>query len=220
MSSHSLTLTRRTLFIECLFMFVVLPMLVAWFKPLGSVYLILWLLTLYCGFLLHRHYGWGFMADWNAEALDRVVMKRIFLRFLPFCVALTWFTWHMMPTSLFNLPFNNSLMWVSIMLLYPPMSILPQEVICRSFFFRRYEPLLPNPAHIRVASALAFGWMHFIMMNWVAVVFSAIGGVMFADTYGRTRSLKAVCFEHTLYGCYVFTVGLGYYFYHGNAMRG
>lgn len=219
MHSHSLTPTRTVLFLECLFIFVMLPVLVAWTKPLGAVYLILWVLMLYCGFLLQRHYEWSFRSDWNYAALDRATIRRICLRFLPFGIALLWFTWHTIPDSLFGLPRTHTLMWVGIMALYPPMSILPQEIITRSFFFRRYAALMPNPLHVRLASALAFGWMHFIMLNWVAVVFSAIGGVMFADTYGRTRSLAVVCFEHAIYGCFVFTVGLGYFFYHGNAMH-
>ena len=45
------------------------------------------------------------------------------------------------------------------------------------------------------------------------------GGLFFADTYAKTRSLAAVYFEHALYGCYLFTIGLGFYFYHGNAVR-
>jgi hypothetical protein len=49
----------------------------------------------------------------------------------------------------------------------------------------------------------------------VAVVFSMIGGYFFATTYTRHKSLAAAFIEHSLYGCYLFTIGLGYYFYHG-----
>jgi hypothetical protein len=43
-----------------------------------------------------------------------------------------------------------------------------------------------------------------------------IGGWFFAETYARTRSMRLVWLEHALYGCLVFTIGLGDYFYHGN----
>ena len=36
---------------------------------------------------------------------------------------------------------------------------------------------------------------------------------MFATTYQRYRSLALVCLEHAIYGCLIFTLGLGWYFY-------
>jgi uncharacterized protein len=44
-----------------------------------------------------------------------------------------------------------------------------------------------------------------------------IGGVLFANDYSRHRSLTLTCFEHSLYGCLIFTVGLGRFFYTGAA---
>ena len=49
----------------------------------------------------------------------------------------------------------------------------------------------------------------------LAVALCVIGGWLFADTYSRTRSLWLASAEHALYGCLVFTVGLGRYFYGG-----
>lgn len=37
-------------------------------------------------------------------------------------------------------------------------------------------------------------------------------GVLFAWTYERTRSTLAVSVEHALFGCWMFTVGLGSFF--------
>jgi hypothetical protein len=210
--------TRRRL-IECLLIFVCLPLLIAWLKPRGYIYGILWLLMAFCAQLLQHQYGWKFKDDWNWKGLSGKEVKRIVLRFIPFGAALLWFTWYTIPGELFSLPNRSLIMWATIMVVYPPLSILPQEVIYRSFFLRRYTPLVRNPDHVRILCALAFGWMHVIMLNWPAVVFSAIGGLLFADTYQRSKSLAAVCFEHMLYGCFLFTIGLGYYFFHGNAMR-
>jgi len=128
-----------------------------------------------------------------------------------------------------------------VMLLYPPLSALPQEIIFRSYFFCRFRSLFitddphPSPLPDReraakgkaqagegvliVASALAFGWVHIVLQNWVAVAFSFAGGLLFGDTYQRTHSLAATCLEHALYGCTLFTFGLGFYFYHGMAVR-
>ena len=205
--------------IEFLLIFVCLPVLIAWLKPRGYVYGILWALTAFCAQLLQHQYHWRFKDDWNWKGLTRAEIRRITLRFIPLAFALTIFTFCMIPDQMFSLPRHSLIMWATIMLVYPPMSILPQEVVYRSFFLRRYTPLVRNPEHVRVLCAVAFGWMHIIMLNWPAVVLSMIGGFFFADTYQRSKSLAAACFEHMLYGCYIFTVGLGYYFFHGNAMR-
>lgn len=66
-----------------------------------------------------------------------------------------------------------------------------------------------------VASAAAFAFMHIIFRNWVAVGLTFAGGLLFAARYAETSSLAASSFEHSLYGCWLFTVGLGQYFYHG-----
>jgi len=214
---YSASTYRRLL--ECLLVFVALPVVIVCLKPLGYVIAILWFLMAFCSQVLQHQYGWTFKHDWNMAGLNRAAMRHIIMRFIPCAIALTWFTYIMVPDQMFNLPQKSIGLWLAVMLLYPPLSILPQEVIYRSFFLRRYTPLVQNEAYVRVLCALAFGWMHIIMWNWVAVLLSAIGGVLFADTYQRTRSLAAVCFEHALYGCFVFTIGLGYFFYHANGMR-
>ncbi|GBR19081.1 hypothetical protein AA3271_0383 [Gluconobacter japonicus NBRC 3271] len=68
-----------------------------------------------------------------------------------------------------------------------------------------------------VASAVAFGFAHILFLNWIAVGMTLIGGVLFASDYSRHRSLTLTCFEHSLYGCLIFTVGLGRFFYTGEA---
>lgn len=209
--------TRWRLF-ECLLIFILLPLTVVLTKPTAAIFIILWLLAALCmETLKHYHGGWDFKSEWHWAGFDEAAMKRILLRFVPLAVGLGWLAAKLAPTDLFELPMERPLVWLAVMLLYPILSILPQELIYRSFFLRRYTPLLRDPMRARIACALSFGWMHIIMMNWVAILLSVIGGLLFADTYQRTRSLAAVCFEHALYGCFVFTVGLGRFFFHGNA---
>jgi membrane protease YdiL (CAAX protease family) len=42
-----------------------------------------------------------------------------------------------------------------------------------------------------------------------------VGGLLFAHTYWKTRSLLVSAIEHALYGCLLYTIGLGRFFYHG-----
>ncbi len=43
---------------------------------------------------------------------------------------------------------------------------------------------------------------------------------MFAARYQQSRSLAASSFEHALYGCFLFTVGLGQFFLRRNHRHG
>jgi uncharacterized protein len=119
------------------------------------------------------------------------------------------------PSSFLILPRTNPGLWALIMVGYPLASVYPQELLFRAFVFERYAPLFGDGYVMVAASAAAFGFVHIAFGNWVAVVLSAAGGVIFANRYRRTRSLLAVGVEHSLYGLLMFTVGLGQYFYHG-----
>lgn len=129
-------------------------------------------------------------------------LRAIFLRFAilaPVIVALTaWF-------------------WLLIMVLYPVLSVWPQEVLYRAFLFARYRSLFRSDTGIIIASALAFGFAHVIFLNWIAIGMTTVGGLLFARDYARHRSLRLTCLEHSLYGCLIFTVGLGRFFYTGAA---
>jgi membrane protease YdiL (CAAX protease family) len=66
-----------------------------------------------------------------------------------------------------------------------------------------------------LTSTLAFSFMHIVLLNWIAPLFTLVGGLLFAATYRRSRSLLTAGFEHALFGCFNFTLGLGVYFYNG-----
>src|SRR5690606_19736697 len=124
-------------------------------------------------------------------------------------------TWWLRPDLLFGFVREKPAFWLLVMFLYPLLSVIPQEIIFRSFFFERYRNLFTHPATMIVASGIAFGFAHILFHNWVAPLLCLIGGIMFATTYHRHRSLLLVAVEHALYGDFLFTLGLGRYFYHG-----
>jgi membrane protease YdiL (CAAX protease family) len=104
-------------------------------------------------------------------------------------------------------------LWALIMIVYPVLSVVPQEIVFRVFFFHRYGPLF---AHERVSvmiNAALFAFAHIIFRNWVAVIVSFVAGLVWAMTYLGSRSLLVVSIEHALYGNFAFTLGIGYYFY-------
>jgi membrane protease YdiL (CAAX protease family) len=117
--------------------------------------------------------------------------------------------------ELFGLIRQRPLLWIAIMVLYPVVSVYPQELIYRAFLFQRYAPLFGSPAAMVTASAVAFSFAHVLFRPpWVAMSTCLVGGVIFAGHYYASRSLAVVCLEHAVFGQLIFTVGLGRFFYH------
>ena len=54
-----------------------------------------------------------------------------------------------------------------------------------------------------------FGFAHIVFGNLWAPILSAAGGLLFATTYLKSRSLICAAFEHALWGTLIFTIGLG-----------
>jgi membrane protease YdiL (CAAX protease family) len=96
---------------------------------------------------------------------------------------------------------------------YPIWSAYPQELIYRSWYFHRYRSLFKREWVFIFLNALLFSFSHIIFRNWLAIVMTFFGGLMFAYTYRKSNSLMTVFIEHLLYGNYIFTVGIGQYFY-------
>ena len=102
------------------------------------------------------------------------------------------------------------------MCLYPALLVLPQELLFRCFFFHRYESLFGGKTWLLIlCNAASFGLSHLFYGNWIAPTLSFVGGLLFAWRYATTRSLAAVSLEHALWGNYLFTIGIGWYFYSG-----
>lgn len=143
-------------------------------------------------------------------------LKKIFLRFAVCSPLIAAFVFFLFPKNLFAMPLESPNVWATVMLLYPLLSVYPQELIYRAFFFERYRKLFPSCRATVLSSAVVFGLVHIIFQNPIAILLTLVGGVFFAETYARTRSLRLVWLEHALYGCLIFTIGLGDFFYHAN----
>ena len=120
------------------------------------------------------------------------------------------------PDLLFSLIKTNLLLWLLVIIFYPLLSVYPQELIYRSFFFHRYRSLIPNEKQMLLTNALLFGFMHIVFHNWIAVILTTIAGYYFAYLYLHSKSLLYVSIIHAIYGILVFSLGLGQFFYHGS----
>ncbi len=145
-------------------------------------------------------------------------LPSLFLRdafcLLPLGLAVRLFA----PELLFSLVKRAPAFWALVMVLYPLVSVFPQELLYRAFLFHRYEPLYGSALAMPIASALAFGFVHLIFRNWLSVGLCILGGLLFAVTYRSSGSLLLACLEHALFGNFLFTIGLGKFFYRSSRL--
>jgi membrane protease YdiL (CAAX protease family) len=227
--AHSAAANRRFLHVEHLALFYLIPIILL-FRDAGQHWVILMLFAVFtvgCFWWLRRDRArtlrepdglaspretlepiWNNAAAWLAA-------PGIGARFVALGALVSLGVWLFMPERFLSFPRTAPQKWVLVMLLYPIISVVPQELIWRAFFFRRYRAIFTTPTAMILASALAFAFVHILLENVIAVALTLIGGVIFSATYQRTRSLAAVSLEHALYGCLVFTIGLGWYFFLG-----
>lgn len=191
-----------------------MPLLLWVVLPPRAILPVVWLMAILCHFISNASNGWARENWWNRAAITRAQLLPMLKRFALCAVLLTGLTYALKPEMLFSFVREKPVFWLVVMLMYPLISVVAQEIIFRRYMFARYKNLL-TPTMLVLVSGVGFGFAHVVFGNWVAPLLCAIGGVMFAQTYARTRSLALVCLEHALYGNFVFTVGLGRYFYHG-----
>jgi membrane protease YdiL (CAAX protease family) len=209
---------RLYLIIEFTILFILPPILYILDYLPAPIIPILLLVAVICLIILLRDPTFDRRRLWNVSGLKKC-FKRILVQFTFNCVWISAAVWILQPDNLLLFIKEAPIIWGFVMVLYPLFSVYPQELIYRAFFFHRYSSLFPNRWIMIFANALAFGYMHIIFQNYIAVILTVGGGYLFARTYDRSRSILASAVEHALYGCFVFTIGLGLYFYHGAIPR-
>ena len=201
--------------VEFALLFFALPVLLAFGHFRFPKLLLLLLVAWACWAVLRRTPGFDRRLLWNVEGFRKGVegVLLLFLASVPlFAAGVLLFA----PQDFLDFPRRAPLFWGLVMVLYPLVSAYPQEVIYRAFLFERYRSLFRTEAALTWASALAFGFLHILYGSVLAVALTVAGGYLFARTYRRSRSLLLSAFQHGLYGCLMFTIGLGHYFYRGH----
>jgi membrane protease YdiL (CAAX protease family) len=213
----SVIYSRPRLALEFAVIFVGLPLLAGWQGQFLRTWVVPQMLLLAGIFLALL---------WRDPSFDRQQMRavprnwrRSLLRIAVFLVlggaAVLYLAWRS-GVDLFFFPRERPFLWLLVLLLYPLVSALAQEVIFRVFLFHRYRSLFADPRLMMLVSASAFALAHLQLGNLPAPVLSFLGGLLFANTFGTTRSLPMATLEHGLWGDWIFTLGLGVYFYGGH----
>jgi hypothetical protein len=207
---------RTWLWVECLGLFFVLPGLLYLVRHQLAfrVFFLLFGITLICLIILLKDPS--FDRGVFRKKIQPGQVKSILSIFLPAAVLLSLAAYFVLPAKFVALPKTQPLLWLMVMVLYPPMMVLPQELLFRCYFFHRYRSLfMGRRLPMILVNALSFGLAHVFYGNWVAPLFSFFGGLLFAWRYRTTQALATVSLEHALWGNFFFTIGIGWYFYSG-----
>jgi membrane protease YdiL (CAAX protease family) len=204
------------LWIEFIAFFIAVPSALYIHPARMAGHICLWLVSLYALFAIHREPDFSWRRLWHGKGWTIEQKRHAVLRFVASTAAIIIFTFVIAPERMFSFPLQRPWFWLLVMVVYPILSALPQELMFRSFFFRRYARLFPNERILMAVNAISFGFMHVMFHNWVSPLLSLIAGGFFAHSYSQHRSLKWAALEHAAYGCMVFTVGIGFYFLIGS----
>lgn len=204
---------RTRLWAEFAGLFVAAPLAMIVFLGLYPLFGALFAVTLVAVILLARTPGFA----WSELVRGPVLAQwPLILGFAALALAvIVALVLALVPGRLFEMPRYRPDLWLTIMLLYPLLSALPQEMIFRVLFFRRYGVLFRDDRTALAANTAAFALAHLFYQNAVAIGLTAVGGLIFGWVYQRHGSFLLVLVLHALAGQIIFTAGLGIYFYHG-----
>lgn len=197
--------------IEAFLIFIVPPALV-YLKvlPKSAIMPLLWIITLYAYVIMRRARRFEPIFHF-----DKQEMIQILNRFFVLAPLMLFFVWLVFPNLLFSLVIKAPKIWLMVMVLYPLLSVVAQEILFRSFFVHRYYALINNEKLFIILNALIFAYIHSVFGNIIAIGLSFFGGILFMQTYLRSGSVLMSSIEHMLYGNLIFTLGIGNFFYHG-----
>lgn len=203
---------------EFILLFVGLPLTLFFHSAMAWPRIpVLWAGSVYCIFVLWRDPTFNRRQLWNISGV-RSQLVQILALFATGVVVIGALVRVYAPQLFLIFPRTHPLFWLFVMVTYPVFSVYPQGLVYRAYLLHRYRPLLqPDPTGppslLIFASAAAFALMHVVFHNWIAIALTFPGGVLFARHYLNSKSLFAVSLEHALYGCFLFTIGLGQFFY-------
>lgn len=141
--------------------------------------------------------------DWKS------FIKTTAIKFAVVMMVTTTYVYLVDPAKLFCVPRTDMGMFVIILALYTFLSVWPQELIYRTFFFARYAQFFTNKKLLIFVNAIIFSLAHLFFQNTLVTVLTFIGGLLFAYTFSKTKSTTLVSIEHAIYGNWLFTVGMG-----------
>ena len=204
------TLRRNIRWAELLILFVALPIVMAFaIQPTR-----MWAVLLSAGALaiILLHFTDEFR--WDDLTIGPVKWRQtLALGMITFGVACA-LCWWLLPDRLFLLLRERPVLLPVLVIVYPLVLVLPQELIFRPLFFKRYGALFQSENMAIAANACLFSFAHLMCFHWVVFLMTFIGSFIFARGYLRGSFPQAMA-DHSITGLAIFASGLGWLFFSG-----
>lgn len=193
--------------LEFFFIFLIIPSTIFFLDSSIIIFLTLYLVSILSLVILYFDKTFLFTSlkkkiDWKFVIIFSVVF--FFLGF--FYVLLVD------KNLLFIFPKTNFKLWLIVIFIYPFLSVIPQELVYRVFFFQRYFPNINRFYFPVFLNLVVFAYGHLVFSNMHAIIITAIVSPIFTYAYLKKSFLTCVIL-HTLGGQIIFTLGLGKYFF-------
>ena len=196
---------------ELIILYGLLPlaiMLNRWDVPL-MVFLLFMGISVYFYLIYDPAFDRNTFLNWKQ---GRAELGKILIMFSISAMVMVALIWIIDSSKIFLLLRTNPWLLLMISIFYPLFSVIPQGLAYRSMFFHRYGDLFPGNTLKIIISAAVFAFAHILYKNWMVLVLSFAAGLIFSYRYYKTKSLAISVLEHALYGVWLFTCGLGYFF--------
>ena len=193
--------------LEFFFIFLILPSAIFFLDSSIIVFLTLYLVFTLSIVILYFDKSFSFTSlrkkvDWEFI----IIFSIIFLSLGFFYVILVD------KDLLFIFPKTNFELWLLVILIYPFLSVIPQEIVYRVFFFQRYFPNERSFYFLTLLNMIVFSYGHIVFNNVHAILITAIVSPVFTYAYLK-KSFFTCIILHALGGQIIFTLGLGKYFF-------
>lgn len=193
--------------LEFFFIFLIIPSTIFFLDSSIIIFLTLYLVSILSLVILYFDKTFLFTSlkkkiDWTF-----VIIFSVIFFFLGFFYVLL-----VDKNLLFIFPKTNFKLWLIVIFIYPFLSVIPQELVYRVFFFQRYFPNINRFYFPMFLNLVVFAYGHLVFSNMHAIIITAIVSPIFTYAYLKKSFLTCVIL-HSLGGQIIFTLGLGKYFF-------
>ena len=193
---------------ELFLIYLFLPSFILFFQSKILIFTLLYLVFIFTFLRLRKD------KSFDLKALTKKINWKIsFIYFFVFLVSGYFYVLFYDPNILLSFPKDKFQLWVIVMFIYPFLSVIPQEIIYRVYFYHRYKKLFNgNLLLLTLLNLFFFSFAHIVFNNPHAILITAIASPIFSYLYIKESFLTCVL-VHSIGGQILFTLGLGKYFY-------
>jgi hypothetical protein len=194
---------------ELLLFMLAVPVALWLLLPASAILPVVWGMALFCHWLGRKSPVAYAAYGWNWAAVNRANLVPMLARFA-FCTLLLGVgTWLLKPEMLWGFVREKPQLWAIVMVFYPLVSVVPQEIIFRRYLFARHADILSPALVLILVSGIGFGFAHIVFNNWVAPAtkglwrasqlpegaFTAYGGAFYAVPRHSAPENKALAWD-------------------------